>query len=103
MAFEEIAEGKIAYEYAKSYPVEGADGTMWPWLACCSASPVVSPPTSVRACRLLVREGHDVTPLLTPEAETFVSAKTFEALARRETPRRTLSISSRRICSSSRR
>jgi phosphopantothenoylcysteine decarboxylase/phosphopantothenate--cysteine ligase len=38
-------------------------------------------------CRLLVREGHDVTPLLTPEAETFVSAKTFEALARKEMPR----------------
>ena len=38
-------------------------------------------------CRLLVRERHDVTPLLTPEAETFVSAKTFEALARREMPR----------------
>ena len=38
-------------------------------------------------CRLLVREGYDVTPLLTPEAETFVSAKTFEALARREMPR----------------
>ena len=38
-------------------------------------------------CRLLVREGHDVTPLLTPEAETFVSAKTFEALARQEMPR----------------
>ncbi len=38
-------------------------------------------------CRLLVREGHEVTPLLTPEAETFVSAKTFEALARKEMPR----------------
>ena len=38
-------------------------------------------------CRLLVRDGHDVTPLLTPEAETFVAAKTFEALARREVPR----------------
>jgi phosphopantothenoylcysteine decarboxylase/phosphopantothenate--cysteine ligase len=38
-------------------------------------------------CRLLVRDGHEVTPLLTPEAETFVSAKTFEALARRELPR----------------
>ena len=37
-------------------------------------------------CRLLVRDGHDVTPLLTPEAETFVSAKTFEALARKEMP-----------------
>jgi len=43
-----------------------------------------------RACelaRLLVRAEHEVTPILTPEAETFVSAKTFEALARRETPR----------------
>ena len=38
-------------------------------------------------CRLLVREEHDVTPLLTREAETFVSAKTFEALARKEIPR----------------
>lgn len=38
-------------------------------------------------CRLLVRDGHEVTPLLTPDAESFVSAKTFEALARREQPR----------------
>jgi phosphopantothenoylcysteine decarboxylase/phosphopantothenate--cysteine ligase len=37
--------------------------------------------------RLLVSSGHEVTPILTPEAETFVSAKTFEALARREAPR----------------
>jgi len=43
-----------------------------------------------KACellRLLVRAGHDVTPILTPEAETFVATKTFEALARREAPR----------------
>jgi len=43
-----------------------------------------------KACelvRLLVRAGHEVTPMLTPEAESFVSAKTFEALARREAPR----------------
>ena len=42
-----------------------------------------------KACelaRLLVQAGHEVTPVLTPEAETFVSAKTFEALARREMP-----------------
>jgi phosphopantothenoylcysteine decarboxylase/phosphopantothenate--cysteine ligase len=37
--------------------------------------------------RLLVRAGHDVTPILTAEAESFVSAKTFESLARRESPR----------------
>jgi len=37
--------------------------------------------------RLLVKAGHEVTPILTPEAETFIAAKTFEALARRETPR----------------
>ncbi|HKG44530.1 MAG TPA: bifunctional phosphopantothenoylcysteine decarboxylase/phosphopantothenate--cysteine ligase CoaBC [Gaiellaceae bacterium] len=43
-----------------------------------------------KACelaRLLVRSGHEVTPLLTTDAETFVSPKTFEALARREAPR----------------
>ncbi len=43
-----------------------------------------------KACelvRLLVQAGHEVTPVLTAEAETFVSAKTFEALARREMPR----------------
>jgi len=38
-------------------------------------------------CRRLVQDGHDVTPVLTPHAETFVSAKTFESLARREMPR----------------
>ncbi|MGZ6727947.1 MAG: bifunctional phosphopantothenoylcysteine decarboxylase/phosphopantothenate--cysteine ligase CoaBC [Gaiellaceae bacterium] len=43
-----------------------------------------------KACeltRLLVRAGHEVTPILTPEAERFVGAQTFEALARREMPR----------------
>jgi phosphopantothenoylcysteine decarboxylase/phosphopantothenate--cysteine ligase len=34
-------------------------------------------------CRLLVREGHDVVPLVTPGAERFVTAETFRALARR--------------------
>jgi phosphopantothenoylcysteine decarboxylase / phosphopantothenate---cysteine ligase len=34
-------------------------------------------------CRLLVRGGHDVVPLLTPGAERFVTAATFRALARR--------------------
>src|SRR5919108_281403 len=37
--------------------------------------------------RLLVKAGHEVTPLLTPDAERFVTAHTFEALARREAPR----------------
>jgi phosphopantothenoylcysteine decarboxylase/phosphopantothenate--cysteine ligase len=39
-----------------------------------------------KACeltRLLVRSGHDVVPIVTPGAETFVTAKTFGALARR--------------------
>jgi phosphopantothenoylcysteine decarboxylase/phosphopantothenate--cysteine ligase len=43
-----------------------------------------------KACellRLLVGDGHDVTPLLTPDAERFVSAHTFEALARKEAAR----------------
>src|SRR4051795_1460583 len=34
-------------------------------------------------CRLLVKGGHDVVPLLTPGAERFVSWDTFRALARR--------------------
>jgi phosphopantothenoylcysteine decarboxylase / phosphopantothenate---cysteine ligase len=34
-------------------------------------------------CRLLVKDGHDVVPLVTPGAERFVSAQTFRALARR--------------------
>lgn len=34
-------------------------------------------------CRLLVRDGHEVVPLLTPGAERFVTAETFRALARR--------------------
>lgn len=43
-----------------------------------------------KACellRLLVRDGHDITPVLTPDAERFVTAHTFEALARKEAPR----------------
>jgi phosphopantothenoylcysteine decarboxylase/phosphopantothenate--cysteine ligase len=41
-----------------------------------------------KACeltRLLVRAGHDVVPLVTPAAERFVRAETFDALARRPT------------------
>ncbi|MBV8256940.1 MAG: bifunctional phosphopantothenoylcysteine decarboxylase/phosphopantothenate--cysteine ligase CoaBC, partial [Actinobacteria bacterium] len=34
-------------------------------------------------CRLLVKGGHDVVPLLTPGAERFVGPDTFRALARR--------------------
>jgi phosphopantothenoylcysteine decarboxylase/phosphopantothenate--cysteine ligase len=34
-------------------------------------------------CRLLVKGGHDVVPLVTPAAERFVTAETFRALARR--------------------
>src|SRR5215210_2976544 len=34
-------------------------------------------------CRLLVKDGHEVVPLLTPGAERFVTAETFNALARR--------------------
>jgi phosphopantothenoylcysteine decarboxylase/phosphopantothenate--cysteine ligase len=38
-------------------------------------------------CRLLVKAGHEVTPVLTRSAERFVTRHTFEALARRESPR----------------
>jgi len=43
-----------------------------------------------KACeltRLFVKAGHEVTPVLTDEAERFVAARTFEALARRAQPR----------------
>jgi phosphopantothenoylcysteine decarboxylase / phosphopantothenate---cysteine ligase len=42
-----------------------------------------------KACelaRLLVHDGNEVVPLLTPDAERFVSAHTFAALARSEVP-----------------
>jgi phosphopantothenoylcysteine decarboxylase / phosphopantothenate---cysteine ligase len=39
------------------------------------------------AIRLLVKEGHEVVPIPTPETERFVGLHTFEALARREAPR----------------
>ncbi len=42
---------------------------------------------SCELCRLFVRAGHEVTPVLTPGAEAFVTSETFEALARREAPR----------------
>jgi phosphopantothenoylcysteine decarboxylase / phosphopantothenate---cysteine ligase len=43
-----------------------------------------------KACelvRLLVKDGHHVTPVVTPDAERFVTRHTFEALARVESPR----------------
>ena len=45
-------------------------------------------------CRLLVKAGHDVVPLLTPGAERFVTAETFRALARRGPTRIRIRISS---------
>ena len=42
---------------------------------------------SCELLRLLVSDGHDVTPLLTPDAERFVTSHTFEALARKEAAR----------------
>jgi phosphopantothenoylcysteine decarboxylase / phosphopantothenate---cysteine ligase len=43
-----------------------------------------------KACeltRLLVRGGHEVTPIVTSDAQRFVTVQTFEALARTEMPR----------------
>jgi phosphopantothenoylcysteine decarboxylase / phosphopantothenate---cysteine ligase len=42
---------------------------------------------SCELCRLLIKAGHEVTPVLTADAERFVTAHTFEALARRESPK----------------
>ena len=46
-----------------------------------------------KACeltRLLVKQGHDVIPLVTPGAQRFVAEETFLALARRPEERRRL-------------
>jgi phosphopantothenoylcysteine decarboxylase / phosphopantothenate---cysteine ligase len=42
---------------------------------------------SCELTRLLVKAGDEVVPILTPDAERFVTRHTFEALARREAPR----------------
>ena len=42
---------------------------------------------SCELVRLLVKAGDEVVPILTPDAERFVTRHTFEALARRESPR----------------
>jgi phosphopantothenoylcysteine decarboxylase / phosphopantothenate---cysteine ligase len=39
------------------------------------------------AIRLLVKEGHEIVPLPTPDTERFVGTHTLEALSRREAPR----------------
>src|SRR6201995_3048857 len=41
------------------------------------------PYKACEVCRLLVKAGHDVVPLVTPGVERFVTAETFRALARR--------------------
>src|SRR5919202_892494 len=38
---------------------------------------------AAEVCRLLVKDGHEVVPLLTPGAQRFVTEETFRALARR--------------------
>ena len=55
-------------------------------------------------CRLLVKDGHDVVPLVTPGAERFVTEETFRALARAGLRATTsTSTSPAPTCSSSRR
>ena len=57
---------------------------MRPWPASCSGvTGGIAAYKACEVCRLLVRGGHDVVPLLTPGAERFVTAETFRALARR--------------------
>ena len=59
-----------------------------------------------KACelvRLLVRAGHDVTPITTAGAERFVAAETFWALARKERPPTRIRTSPRPTSSSWRR
>ena len=80
MALQEIAEGKIKNT--------NKNESLLPWPG--SLVGVTGGIAAYKACeltRLLVKAGHEVTPVLTAEAEGFVAARTFEALARREQPR----------------
>ena len=55
-------------------------------------------------CRLLVKAGHEVTPVLTPGAERFVTARDLSRRSRAATPAASSTrISSTPTCSSSRR
>ena len=109
MALEEIAQGKIKYDYgalarspspphgARPVAVPGAPcarvcGHDGGWRASCSGSPAASRPTRpASSCACSSRRGHDVLPLPTRGAERFVRAETFFALARKSPSDRSVS------------
>ena len=83
MSLEEIAEGKIVYEYPKTAE-EVPAGTI-PGMSRILLG-VTGGIAAYKACeltRLLVKAGHEVIPLVTEGAQRFVTEETFLALARR--------------------
>ena len=78
MALEEVSDGMLEvrlrevgrHHAGMSRVLLGVTGGIAAYKAC-------------ELCRLLVKEGHEVVPLVTPGAERFVTAETFRALARR--------------------
>ena len=91
MSLEEIAEGKISYRLSgRLTPPRSAEvprvltGTIRRMSRILLG--VTGGIAAYKACeltRLLVKAGHEVIPLVTPGAERFVRAETFQALARR--------------------
>ena len=105
MAMEEISRGKLDFEYPPAVAESGAE----PRAQCAVARILVGVTGGIaayKACelvRLLVKAGHDVTPITTRGAERFVAAETFWALARSTRPPTPTRTSRTPTCSSSRR
>ena len=94
MSLEEIAQGKIKYEYRRSSAALRADAARHNVAVARILLGVTGGIAAYKACellRLLVKGGHEVVPLVTPGAERFVTAETFNALARRPRGGRPLS------------
>ena len=83
MALEEIARGQDHKSRSRSELPQGAEMAR----VLLGVTGGIAAYKACELCRLLVKAGHEVTPVLTPDAERFVTAHTFEALARREAPR----------------
>ena len=84
MAMEEIARARSYATRSSAQGLGQDESGPAAWRASClGVSGGIAAYKACELCRLLVKDGHDVMPLLTPGAERFVTAETFEALARR--------------------
>ena len=92
MSLEEIAEGKIKYEYKRYRANWPAPCRQWPVARVLLG--VTGGIAAYKACelsRLLVKGGHEVIPLVTRGPSASSARETFEALARRAAARGSVS------------